>query len=597
MAQSTSPAIQVPAIMPAQSIGVPLVDWQDVSTSALAPYAPDPSLPMARYAVMTVMSWAQAQGYAGAIPTWEVGDGTWGVILIHPHPALSQVAIPLSSMEPFDTSDPDGWGQAVMRWATAQDPAYPMAIPTFQTDGTSVTALAFGAAYPGLSFYDAPNTQLFQSLAQARKLVNLQDPAVWANAVMRVGMANGYAAAWPTWECTTNRGMMGMSAMDWGPLPEPTDENVDRVKAILTRTAGVIDSATTRSLADFSGIYLAFNEQPIASPAVTALVDTLLGLVQIGLNLIPGVGGALGSLVGSGQQVVQDATSGQGSSGPTSLATYQDVLSTASDAIASYVAGLQSALNAAQGAALRQLWGQTYQSPLGGPPVPLGMLANTPEDTVTDDSTWEAARQQLTRQFNMSLKQSITTQLYTVVRRTYYNSSRRQQKWSGTIAEITAPGGSLGKYIADSEENLSMWFTDLAQDGGSVTTTDFWLQATGSDSEYPPADLVYALFSDDGFGTTTGYIGEFSKETVYSQWPAPTLEIGDGGDYGQQWAYNTSAGNIVEVWVTADPDTLVGWTDGHGNVGSDTSHQSVESTIAICEFQQGVIVNYLAPLN
>lgn len=36
MTQSTSPAIQVPAIMPTQSIGVPLVDWQDVATSSLA---------------------------------------------------------------------------------------------------------------------------------------------------------------------------------------------------------------------------------------------------------------------------------------------------------------------------------------------------------------------------------------------------------------------------------------------------------------------------------------------------------------------------------------------------------------------------------
>lgn len=190
------PATRASANDSPPSYPVPLLTWQNVSTSALQPYAPSPSLPMAQYAVTCVMQWAQAQGYPGAIPTWEVGPDVWGVIVFQPNAALTQVNIPISQLAGFDAGNTMLWGQLVMDWATNN--AYQLGIPTFQTDGVNVTALVFGVGYPGIAFYDAPNSQLYQSLQQPGKLCNLQDPAVWANAVMRVGMGLGYGAAWPT---------------------------------------------------------------------------------------------------------------------------------------------------------------------------------------------------------------------------------------------------------------------------------------------------------------------------------------------------------------------------------------------------------------
>ena len=57
--------------IPLLPLATPLTQWQDVSVSELAPYAPlDSTLPMGQYAVSTVMNWATQQGFSGAIPTW-----------------------------------------------------------------------------------------------------------------------------------------------------------------------------------------------------------------------------------------------------------------------------------------------------------------------------------------------------------------------------------------------------------------------------------------------------------------------------------------------------------------------------------------------
>jgi hypothetical protein len=593
---------------PAPPMPVQLLQWQDVPTTTLQPYAPDPSLPMARYAVMTVMSWAQSQGYAGAIPTWEVGNGTWGVILLSNHADLSLVTIPISDLQSFDPTDVAGWGQAVMRWAKAQ--GYQMAIPTFQSDGTNVTALAFGAGYPAITFYDADNALLFQSLAQPRKLCNLQDPAVWANAVMRVARLKGFGAGWPTWEWTTSRGIMGLSAYDYGPLPAATDANADRVLKALNKTLNTIQVSTADALADFSGIYDTFNEAPIVDPGLQILTDCIFGAVQIAANLIPDVGGAVGALISTAMTAAQDAANAKGGSGPTTLETYQSMLSAASDATATYVSTLHDTLmNSKTNGTLQQVWEQVYTSPISGQTTQLGMLANASDDVVNGDEYWTQMGDQITSQLNLNLQVAITGQLYTIQRRTYQNAPATKQWWRGSIAEVTSPTGKCAEYIASADDELSVWFTDFVQEPGHlrgeyVTATEFWLQAASDIPEYPPSDLCYALFSSDGFGNTQGYTGAFSKSTVYNSWLMTTYEIGsgwteNGGGYAQQWSYS-SGGNIVTATIFDYGDGWqvdAGWTDAYGNLHLNTSNPNVQQANQQCGFLQQVIVNYLMPLN
>ncbi|CAH0166768.1 hypothetical protein E3Z27_11430 [Pseudomonas mediterranea] len=167
------------------------------------------------------MNWALGQGFAGAIPTWEVGNGTWGVIGFLPHPGLQVMQIPLADLAGYDLTNPQSCGQGVMRWAQAEENgSNQLAIPMYTGDGETFNALVFTPSYPTLSFYDAPNTQLYFSLEQPAKLVNLLDPAVWANAAMRVANNLGFAAGWPTWEYTTSRGLIGIPVYDLGAVPD-----------------------------------------------------------------------------------------------------------------------------------------------------------------------------------------------------------------------------------------------------------------------------------------------------------------------------------------------------------------------------------------
>jgi hypothetical protein len=590
---------------------VAMLSWQDVNTSELEPFAPDPSIPMGAYAVTTVMLWAQAQGQAGAIPTWEVGSGTWGVILIAPHAALSLIQIPISQMEPFQTNDPAGWGQAVMRWSQAN--GYQMAIPTYQSDGPTVTALAFGAGYPGITFYDAPNATLFQSLQQARRLGNLADPAVWANAVMRTARAQGFFAGWPTWECTTSRGIMGMQQYDYGALPDPTDANVDRVLKVLNKTISTLQISTADALAMFAGIYATFNEAPIVDPGLQILTDCLFGALEAAANLIPDVGGAVGALISAGMTAAQDAAIGAGGSGPITLETYQAMLKAASDATVSYVATAHDTLlNAIGTPSLPQVWAAPYANPVTHQSMQLGMLATSPDDVVNGDSYWTSMSDQITSALNLNLQVSITGQLYTAIRRTYQNAPATKQWWYGTIASVTAPNGDCAVYIGSAEDELSVWFTDFVQEpgharGSYVTSTEFWLQASEHSllPEYPPADLCYALFNGDGFGNTSGYSGAFAKSTVYDNWLMPTQEIGsgwtqNGGGYGQLWSYGSGTDNVVTCTIADygdDWQVVAGYTDAYGNLTLNTDNSQVQQADAACGFQQLVITNDLAPLN
>ena len=77
-----------------------------------------------------VRQWAQAQGYPGAIPTWEVGPGVWGVIVFQPNAALTQVSIPISELGGFDAGNTILWSQLVMAWATGSGsgPELPMQV-------------------------------------------------------------------------------------------------------------------------------------------------------------------------------------------------------------------------------------------------------------------------------------------------------------------------------------------------------------------------------------------------------------------------------------------------------------------------------------
>jgi hypothetical protein len=602
-------AVPIPAIAgtPDTAVApVQLLTWQNVPASELVQHAPDRSLPMGRYAVATVMAWAQAQGHPGAIPTWEIGrdnaGDVWGVFLIHEHPAIRTVSIPTAELPGWDPSNPALWGQAVMRWGTAR--GYPLTIATFLEDAGGVTALAFESGYPGLSYYEAPNMQLFQSQGQARKVIDLMDPAVWANSVMRVAGQRGFAAGWPTWECTTSRGMWGMAASAYPVLPDATQQNVANVLTILTRTVDTVNGATTESLADFSGIYGTFAAAPVTDPGLRILIDCLFGAVDAALNLIPDVGGALASLLSTAMQVAQDAAKSQGGNGPITLETYQKMLSAASDATATYIAQLHDTLmNASASGTLQQVWAQTYLNPLGGPPAQLGMLAYASNDMVNGDVFWNTMREQIAASMNLNLQVSITSQLYTVVRRTYQNAPTNHQWWYGSVADVTAPNGPMANYIASEDDERSVWFTDCVQESDYVTATMFWLQAGNTfPSEYPPTSLCYALFSGDGFGDTGtwGYTGTFSKSKVYN-WLMATVELGNGDSTGQQrWTYDTG-GNIVTANILSESGVVTSvnsaWTDANGIVHLNTADPTVQWANQEFGFEQQVIINYLSPLN
>lgn len=575
----------------------PLVQWQDVSTSALAQYAPsDTTLPMGQYAVTTVMNWAPGQGFAGAIPTWEVGDGTWGVIGFLPHPGLQVVQIPLADLADYDLTNPQSCGQGVMRWAQAEENgANQLAIPMYVNDGETFKALVFTPSYPTLAFYDAPNTQLYFSLEQPAKLINLLDPPVWANAAMRVANNLGFAAGWPTWEYTTNRGLIGIPAYDLGPVPEASAENVNTVVKLLHRTFLSLQVCESVSSSLTTGVFVDFTAPAIADPTLQILVDCLFGAVQVCLNAIPGVGGPLAALVSSGVQVALDATKSSG--GTFSLEQYQDLLVHASNAMINYVTQLHDKLQQATGDDLQTLWQSTYDDPLSGRSIPLGLLANTPAEVVNGDSYWAQLSQQLEASYLDNLKVQITAQLYGIQSRTYQNRPVDKQWWYGTVASVTAPGGDCSQYIASSASDLSVWYNDAQQVDDYVTLNEWWMQSLASSNpEYPPPSLVYNLFSNDGFGVTTGWLGTFTKEQLYTQFFLQQTQIGVIGT--QTWQYNQSDAIVSASMIDLQQGyALAGSTDTYGQLQVYSSDSIVINMNSACGFSQPVITNELAPIS
>jgi len=579
----------------------PLVQWQDVSTEDLAPYAPsDTTLPMGQYAVSTVMSWALSQGFAGAIPTWEVGDGTWGVICFLQNPGLQVMQIPLDDLSGYDLNDPRSCGQGVMIWAQDEaNGANQLAIPMYESDDTTFNALVFTPSYPTLTFYDAPNLQLYYAMQQPAALINLQDPAVWANSAMRVANNLGFAAGWPTWEYTTNRGLMGIPAYDLGALPDASKDNVHAVVKVLHRTYLALQNVENISSSLTTGVFVDFTAAPIADPAMKILTDCLFGAVEIAFNAIPGVGGVLAAVVSAGVQIAIDAT---GSSGGTfSLEKYQSMLVAASNATIDYVTQMHDSLQEAKGDHLQQLWAAPYNDPLSGRSVALGMLACMPADIVNGDAYWAQLSQQMETSYLDGLKSQITSQLYQIESRTYHNAPVDKQWWHGTIATVTAPGGDCSQYVADRDDDLSVWFNGAVQKSDYVELNEWWMQAiASSDPEYPPTMLVYNLFSDDGFGVTTGWAGPFTKAQFYTQFFVPQTQIGnDGTSYNQSWSYDASspvANTLVAAAIYGQGDAIAGYTDNYGDLVLNTSNSVVQEANNACGFSQPVIANQLAPL-
>ncbi|MGQ7814110.1 hypothetical protein ACUTAH_00255 [Metapseudomonas furukawaii] len=584
--------------IPLLPLATPLTQWQDVSVSELAPYAPpDSTLPMGQYAVSTVMNWATQQGFSGAIPTWEIGSGTWGVICFFPHPGLQVVEIPISDLAGYDLSNPQSCGQGVMRWAQAEENgSNQLAIPMYVSDDETFSALVFTPSYPTLTFYDAPNTQLYFSLQQPAKLINLQDPAVWANAAMRVANNLGFAAGWPTWEYTTNRGLIGIPAYDLGPVPDASPANVATAIKVLHRTSLALQNCESVSSSLTSGVFVDFTAAPIADPTLQILTDCLFGAVQVCLNAIPGVGGALAAIVSSGVQVAIDATNSSG--GTFSLEEYQGMLVDASNATINYVAQLHDSLQQATGDDLQKLWLSPYNDPLTGRSIALGLLACTPPEVVDGDAFWAQLSQQMEASYLENLKIQITAQLYEIQSRTYQNRAPDKQWWYGTIASVTGPGGDCSQYVISSDSDLSVWFNGARQVSDYVELNEWWMQAIASSfPEYPPATLVYDLFSNDGFGVTTNWTGPFTKEQFYTQFFVQQTQMGLDGTYNQVWVYDQSD-MIVEAQVSGEEieSVVAGSTDNYGNLSLNSSNATVIFVNEKCGFSQPVIINYLAPL-
>ncbi|UCP00687.1 hypothetical protein LF844_13045 [Metapseudomonas lalkuanensis] len=580
--------------IPLLPIATPLTEWQDVSISELAPCAPsDSTLPMGQYAVSTVMNWAIQQGFYGAIPTWEIGNGTWGVICFRPHPELQVVKIPVTDLGGYDPTSPQSCGQAVMRWAQLEENgSNQLAIPTYLNDDDEFfSALVFTPNYPTLTFYDAPNTQLYFSLQQPAKLINLQDPAVWANAAMRVANNLGFAAGWPTWECTTHRGLIGIPAYDLGPMPDACPANVATVVEVLHKTSQALQNFENVSSSLTSGVFIDFTAAPIADPTMQILSDCLFGAVQACLNAIPGVGGTLAALVSSGVQIAIDATNSSG--GTFSLEQYQKMLVAASNATIDYVADLHDSLQNATGDDLQKLWQSPYKDPLSGRSIALGSLACTPPDIVNGDLFWAKMSQHMEASYRENLQIRITAQLYGIQSRTYHNRAPGKQWWDGTIASVTAPGGDCSQYIASSDSDLSVWFSGALQVGDYVELDEWWMQALPGNPYYPPTTLVYNLFSNDGFGVTTNWAGPFTKEQFYTQFFVQQNQVGLDGTYNQVWMYD-QPNAIVEARLSEN--LVAGSTDNYGNLSLNSSDPLVILANSECEFSQPVITNYLAPL-
>ncbi|HVE11414.1 MAG TPA: hypothetical protein VNE00_29430 [Paraburkholderia sp.] len=583
----------------------PLVQWQDVATSELAPYAPsDNTLPMGQYAVSTVMAWAIGQGFAGGIPTWELGDGTWGVICFPPHAGLQVTQIPLADLSGYDLSSPASCGQGVMRWAQdAANGSNQLAIPMYVSDGTTFNALVFTPDYPALTFYDAPNLELYYAMQQPAALINLQDPAVWANAAMRVAGNLGFAAGWPTWDWDTRRGLIGIPAFDLGAVPDASAGNVDTVVKVLHRTYLALQNVESISSSLTTGVFVDFTQAPIADPTMKILTDCLFGAVQIALGAIPGVGGILSGIVSTAVQVAIDAT---GSSGGTfSLEQYQNMLVDASNATINYVTQLHDNLQQASGDTLQQMWTSPYNDPLSGRSVALGMLAFTPADVVDGDAYWAQLAEQMETSYLNNLKSQISAQLYQIESRTYQNAPVGKQWWDGTVASVTGPGGDCSQYVADRDDDVSVWFNGAVQVSDYVELNEWWMQAIASSNpEYPPTTLVYNLFADDGFGVTTGgWAGPFTKQQYYTQFFTKQTQIGN--TYWQTWAYNLppvsflrpfSLGFLVFAGITGETDAISGYTDGLGNLMVNSSDNTVIAANQQCGFSQPVITNPLVPL-
>ncbi|WP_394848590.1 hypothetical protein LZC95_14165 [Pendulispora brunnea] len=595
------PPTAVPPMLPT---GVPLLQWQDVPTSTLQAFAPgDTAIPISQYVMLTVMRWARGQGYPGAIPTWELGDGAWGVIVFENNVDLTAVTIPISALPSFNSADIAGWAQLVMTWA--QEQGYQAGIPTFEFDSTQmiVTALVFGKAYPGISFYDAPNAELFASLGQPRMLCDLTDPAVWANAAMRVAMNQGYGAGWPTWQWTTSRGLIGFSVRGYSTLPQANAASVDKVLRILKETGTTIDNATSTALSIFGGVWSTFSQQPISDPGLEILTDCLFGAFVAAVNMIPVVGGAIASLIGTAVTVAQQAAASSGNGNTPTLLQYESMILAASQATKLYVSQVHdNLLNARKNHdTLEQVWAAPYASPVTGQTMQLGMLALAPNDVANGMTYWTQLETQIIATLTLNLEVAMTSQLYVIERRTYQNAPALKQWWFGSIAEVTAPNGKIAQYIASGSDELSVWFTDFASYPGHargeyVTATEYWLQAVGNSiiPGYPPAALCYALFSSDGFGNTTGYTGTVPKSSLYS-WLMSTNEIGAGNET-QAWTYFGSNGNIVEAVVSDNGGAInivAGSTDAYGRVTLNTSNPYVQEFDVDSGFEQLVIVNGL----
>ncbi|NOJ97728.1 hypothetical protein HMI51_32905 [Corallococcus coralloides] len=585
-----------------------LLQWQDVPTSQLAPYAPsDASLPMVQYAMQTVMAWAKTQsGCIGAIPTWEVGQATWGVILLLEHPAISVVDIPKSQLPPVVPENPiEDWGVTVMRWAVAQ--GYQLGIPTFSETADTRTALLFSKDYPGLTFVDADNADLFEVMFQPRSLIDLSDTAVWAQSVMRLASSRGWSAGWPTWEYTTKRGLIAMSEFATPALPDPTDANVDLVLAILKQTNQSLKNVRDDLQGSIVGVFDTFNAPAVTDPALQIGLDCLFGVINVVLNAIPEVGGSLAALFDTALTAAQDSEAAKGANGSMTLEAYQSNLESAFDASLNAVGDLHDALLNARGTSgLDAVWQQLYTSPLTGMPAQLGLLALASPKLPDDETYWNNAEESMASSFLVNLKRRFVEQLYLAAHRTYQNAPAGKQWWYGTIASVTAADGDLAKYIADRADDLSCWFTDFSQQPGHargpyVTTTEFWLQSneSGGLAAYPPTELVYSLFSSDGFGNTQGWTGPYDKSTVYNQWSIDCIEFGSAS-YQQNWTYSAT-GELVVATVQYNGNDVpqqatAGSTDAYGQLTLNSSNPIVQGGASTSGFQQRVIRNDLSPL-
>jgi hypothetical protein len=147
--------------------------------------------------------------------------------------------------------------------------------------------------------------------------------------------------------------------------------------------------------------------------------------------------------------------------------------------------------------------------------------------------------------------------------------------------------------VADRDDDLSVWYNGAQQVDDYVTLNEWWMQTLNDGPSYPPTTLVYNLFSDDGFGVTTGgWAGPFTKQQYYTQFFVPQTQIGLNGNYQQQWSYN-QPGVIVSATISGDEfaQTVAGYTDSYGRVYVNTTQ--VGEVDRMCGYTHPIITNYL----